>query len=768
MKRMQRVRRSPRPRQESMEEALSFHDTEKRSWIRRVPPEVWIFIFYFLVTVFLTWPIIIRFGSSIYGVPSDNLGGLWQLWWLRNFHQYSTSFTSCPLIGFPFGAHGSSVPIEPISFYFEWFLLLFLKEVVVYNIIILMNFVLSGITMYYLVRYLTRDRRVALFGGFAYLISNYIAFNSMYYLHLAMIQWMPLYILMLLRYLKKPGPRTAVYLILSGILVAGTSIHYALFMAIFTAAFLFGRFSAKRISLWREAKRLGLSEKIPWRVNKRTLALSLLVLLVLIVFITPFYYLPLSDLNPAGKWPTSPTPGQLRIEKYIEWNSASPREYIIPSPENPVLGNINKLFGQSRGSFSNALYVGWVLIILAVIGVFVTTRRKRKKNPTGTEPMLNHINEPVQKLSSNENLYITWGLVLAAVVAFMLSMKPYVHIGSTKIPLPSSLLMISVPWFRWYLRMSIIVVICLTILACFGLSRILNKLKGLWKEILLVSLMVILAVEMLLVPPFRYIDLSNVPRVFKKLEALPKGSAIAFYPMNETGLFVTGRLMNFQREFQKPMLNGAYDNSDGEALRRTVFNPYDDATPGILRRFDMNYFVYFKEQMPGAGVKTNEENLPPGLELMEKFEEKGIFRNAEVFKITAPKAELVPLYLGDISIPRMDSDLTTMRVMIFEGIIKILNFGGGDRRVTLRLPISNNTIDREIIIKSGERILFQRKLSRDQEIVADIPDLTIPKKGLDLHLIVHGAPVRLPDDEIVILGTQIGTVKLGDLAIVPL
>ncbi|MCJ7517943.1 MAG: hypothetical protein MUO18_08290, partial [Methanomassiliicoccales archaeon] len=325
------------------------------------------------------------------------------------------------------------------------------------------------------------------------------------------------------------------------------------------------------------------------------------------------------------------------------------------------------------------------------------------------------------------------------------------------------------PWFRWYLRISIIIVICLTILACFGLSRILNKLKGLWKETLLVSLMVILAIEMLNVPPFRYIDLSNVPRVFKKLEALPKGSAIAFYPMNETGLFLTSELMNFQREFQKPMLNGAYDNSDGEALRRTVFNPYDDATPCILRRFNIDYFVYFKERMLGAGEKTNGKHLlPPGLKLMEKVDEKGAFRNADVFRITAPKAELVPLYLGDINIPRTLSDMTTMRVMIVEGIIKILNFSGEDKQVTLRLPISNNTIDREIVIKSGERTLFQRKLSRDQEIVAEIPNLTIPKKGLDLHLIVHGPPARLSDDEIVILGTQIGTVTLGDLAIVPL
>jgi hypothetical protein len=769
VKRMQRVRRSPRPRQESMEEALSLHDTEKRSWIRRVPPEVWIFIFYFLVTVFLTWPIIIKFTSSIYGVPSDNLGALWQFWWMRNFSHFSTSYSQCPLIGFPFGARFFALPLEPIAFYFEHFLLLFFNEVVVYNLITLSNFVLSGITMYYLVRYLTGNRQVAFFGGFAFMISTNLAFNAMYFLNLAMMEWMPLYILMLLRFIKKPDRKGATFLFLSALLVAGTNIHYALFMGIFTAAFLFGRLVAKRVSLWRQAKRQGLTGKSSWGLNKKTFALSLFVLLVLILVITPFYYLPLSYLNPPGKWPTTTTPSQLRIEQYIEWNSASPIEYVLPSIENPALGGITRKLNVTRGSYSNSLYMGWALIVLAAIGIYFVIRRKYKNVDSiyeESETDLGNNTANASKSLTEENRYIGWGCILAAVVAFALSLKPYLHIASTKIPLPSSLLMIFVPWLRWYMRISIVIVLCLIILACFGLSRILDKLKGFYKEILLVSLTVIVAVEMLIVPPFRYVDLGKTPKVFERLATLPRNSAIAFYPMYETGLFITNTLMNFQREFQKPMLNGAPDNSDGEALRRTVFNPFNEATPGTLRRFNIDYLVYFKEQMAAEFGEKKAPALPPGLELVQDFKEKGGFRNANVFRITAPEAELVPLYLGDITIPRMSGAHDVLRLVGGDGIIKILNFSGKETRAALELPISNNTIEREVIIRTGDKTIWQSKMSVNDKVVAEIPDLTIPKKGLDLHIIVNGPAVRLPADEISLFGTQAATVALGELKIV--
>ena len=758
----------PATAQGNMLEPLELSSAEKRSWIRRIPPEVWIFLFYFLVTVFLTWPLIIRFGSSIYGVPSDNMGALYNFWWIRNFHLYGASYWSCPMIGFPFGARFFALPMEPVAFYFEWFLLLFLNEIVVYNFITITNFVLAGITMYYLVRYLTGNRQVAFFGGFALMISTYLAFNSMFFLNLAMVQWMPLFILMLLRYIKKPDWKSAMLLVLSGLLVAGTSVHYAVFMAVFTAAFLIGRLAAKRLSLWREARRQGSTERTSWNVNKKTMVLSLLVLLILIILVTPFYYLPLFQVNPPGKWPTTPTPGELRIEEYIEWNSARPIDYITPSIDNPTLGRITRELKLTRGSFTNALYIGWVLIILALIGVFSAMKRRgKKKEPVSGEQETTRENQSIITSASgaDENHYITWGLLLTAVVAFVLSLQPYVHIGSTKIPLPSYLLMVIVPWFRWYMRLSILVIICLVILACFGLSGVLSKLKRSYKAILLVSLTLILTFEMLIVPPFRNVDMRKEPRVFKELAGFPEDTAIAFYPLRETGIFITSTLMYYQKWFQKPMLNGAPDNSDGEALRRTVYNPYSEATPGILRRFNINYVVFFREQMSMPKDKKGATKLPTGLELAQRIEEKGKFDNADIYRITAPRASFVPIYLGNITVPQLDEGVTTARLMANEGTIRILNFSGKDTRVSLELPISNNVIGREVIIKSGDETIWQRKMSANTETVSVMPDVAIPRKGKDLHIIARGPVLRLPDDEIVQFGTLIASIRLGDLKI---
>ena len=51
-------------------------------------------------------------------------------------------------------------------------MLRFTTETVVYNLFITSSFALSGISMYYLVRHLTHDRRAAFFGGFVYLLGG--------------------------------------------------------------------------------------------------------------------------------------------------------------------------------------------------------------------------------------------------------------------------------------------------------------------------------------------------------------------------------------------------------------------------------------------------------------------------------------------------------------------------------------------------------------------------------------------------------------------
>lgn len=740
--------------------------------IRGIPAEAPTFLAYLAVTLFLTWPLITRFTTSIYGMPGDNLGEIWAGWWCRNAGSFGASASFCPLVGFPFGTELGTFPMEPLDLVFRRFFLLFFNEVIVYNLLMFLSFFLSGITMYYLVRYLTGDRRLAFFGGLAYLVMPFHAVHSLLIGGgLSMVQWMPLYILVLIKFTRKSSGKNAAYLALGAILVAGTSVHYALFMGVFTAAFLAGRFIAGRISLRRTLKSEGGEGEVPRGLNKKTLVMSLLVILVVVVVVLPFFYFSVAGSNQPGKWPTSITPGESRSGEVIVWGAASPADYILPNVYNPIMGEIFRT-GLSHGGrfWHRSLYAGWVIIVLAAIGLFFAARGK--DDPRFVSAGSGQGNTQVQTSpgvpvgGSTRYGQVTWGFASAALVCFVLSLKPEISFGSFTIPMPSKIFGSLAPWFRWYMRIGVVVNICLILIACFGFHWLLDRLKGRNWALLMVPLTIVLVLEMIIVPPFQNFRFDTIPEVFRGVTRLPENSTLAFYPVDEGGAFTTSNIRFYQRWFEKPMLNGASGNSDGEALRRTVYNPFNEATPGILSRFDISNLVLFDDWYRDADPDGQATSvLPPGLDLVESFDGEDAFGNAHIFRVSASKADLVPLYLGDISVPVLDEGTTTARLVVWEGVIRILNFSGGDAIVNLRLPVSNPFTPREVVIENGGQVLWRGDLDSGEEVVAEINDLVVPGEGIDLHLFTTGTIHRLTAREIPLFGTEFASFRVGDLGI---
>ena len=733
---------------------------KNHGWIRRLSPELPVFGFFLLVTFFLTWPLIIRFTGSIYGIPSDNLGILWHMWWVRNASSFGASASFCPLIGFPFGTAFSLLGMEPLGELTKRFLLLFTNEIIVYNLLTLTGFFLSGVTMYYLVRYLTGDRRAAFFGGFAYMITGWHAYHALFFNQLAATQWMPLYILMLLKFIRKPGIKTAILLCLSAILVAGMSIHFGLFMVIFTVAFLAGRLVHKRISERLRLKREGIKVKNPLVINRKTILLSLVVVLVLIVVLLPFAYLSLISGESGGgeqEWPTTAIPGELRTEDQYINQSARPLDYLLPDPYNPFLGRVVKEMdpGAFRG-FRQSLNIGWIVLFLAALGMVFLSRR------SGGKPKKLH------DFGGDDGRHIAWGFLTAGLVCFFLSLRPFINIGGVRIPLPSSLLSIFAPMFRWYLRLGIVVILCAIVLACFGLSRLLQGRKGFKREAILALFAAILALEVIIVPPFHTFNTKNVPMLISTIADLPGDPAIAFYPLDEEATFPNSALLFYQRSSEKPMLNGANALTDGETLRRTVYNPYNSATPGILRRFGLDYMAYYKINEGYYGRTESWDFDPtlvgPGFKFEMAYRESGLFNETYLFRVTAPPADLVPLYMGDFTVPRI-IDNRTARLILKEGVIRILNFTDTEVTATLRLPVRNLEHSREVTIDCNGKVLWDAALEGLEEITAVMEKLVIPPDGVELRLTVEGPVIILKDMDAWKFGAKAASVVTGDLEI---
>jgi len=728
--------------------------------LKLIPPELPIFGFFLLVTFFLTWPLVIRFTTSIYGIPSDNLGIIWQMWWTRSASGFGAGASFCPLIGFPFGSSVGLLGMEPLAWLTERFGLLLANEIVVYNLITLCGFFLSGITMYYLVRYLTGDRRAAFFGGFAYMITGWHAYHALFFNRLAATQWMPLYILMLLKFIKKPNVKSAILLCLSAILVAGMSIHFGLFMVIFTVAFLAGRLVHRRISERLRRKRENIKGKTPWDLNRKTLLLSLMVVLILIVTLFPFAYQSIISGETGGEeqeWPTTPIPGELRTEDQYVNQSARPLDYLLPDPYNPFLGRVARELdpGDFRG-FHQSLNIGWIVLILAVLGMVFMSRRGDGKP------------ERLHNSGGDYRQHTAWGFLTAGLVCFVLSLRPFINIGGVRIPLPSSLLSVFAPMFRWYLRLGIVVVLCAIVLACFGLSRLLERWKGFTRWAVLALFAVILAMEVVIVPPFHTFNTRDVPLLISTVADLPGDAALAFYPLDEQATFPNSTLLFYQRSSEKPMLNGAGALTDGETLRRTVYNPYNQATPGILRRFGLDYMAYYKINEGYYGRTElwdfDPALLGPGFSLESAYRESGLFDETYLFRVTAPPADLVPLYMGDFTVPRLIDDQTA-RLILKEGVIRILNFTGTNVTATLRLPVRNLEHSRQMTIDSDGKALWEAALESQEVTTAVIDELVIPPEGIELRLTVEGPVMILKDMEAWRFGAKAASIMTGDLEI---
>jgi hypothetical protein len=343
--------------------------------------EIVLFLFFLGVSIFLTWPLIIKFNTSIYGIPGDNLSAIWSFWWTKHAASLGGSASFTPFLGAPFGTKLAPIGAEFVNAFVNRFLLLFAGEIFVNNLMTLLGFWLSGITMYYLVRYLTRDKLVAALGGLAFVVVTYHAYQAMTIPILGFTQWMPLFILALIRAVEKRTWKWTVLACLAWLLCLGTNLHFGFFMLMFTVFFLIGRYLYIKYDQFRDRRSSHGKSRLRPSLDRPVLAMFLLAILVTVVAFSFVYF---SQKNTVvANWPTGASPGLVRAQFNQDWGAAMPYDYFVPSTLNPVIGSLL----PKRGAYQDTIYLGWSMLILAGIGLFLVfiKYRKKRKVPEGGE-----------------------------------------------------------------------------------------------------------------------------------------------------------------------------------------------------------------------------------------------------------------------------------------------------------------------------------------------------------------------------------------------
>ncbi len=154
---------------------------------------------YSLITIAITWPASRYLTSRVLGDNLDPVQTLWGFWWLRHAGELGGTPYFSPALWWPDGVslwfQTWDIPSAVLAVWpWTW-----VPEITVYNLLVLLTFPASGFAIYLLGRELFGGEIAPFLAGCLYTFSTYHLAHSQAQLHLASMQWSPLFVLWVTR-----------------------------------------------------------------------------------------------------------------------------------------------------------------------------------------------------------------------------------------------------------------------------------------------------------------------------------------------------------------------------------------------------------------------------------------------------------------------------------------------------------------------------------------------------------------------------------------
>ena len=419
---------------------------------------------FLVLSLVLTYPLARDLGTKVLGppAPGDNLQYVYKVWWFKYslFDLHASPFFN-PNMFYPFGYLMTlsettlSNTIFALPFTVLW------GEVVAYNLISLMSFVLSGFAMYLFVLHLTGNRVAGLLSGIVFAFNPYrMSHLGAGHLPLMGTQWLPLLFLYLKKMVVQQRSRDAFMAGLFYSLGALSAWYYAYIFAL--AGLLYVLLCGR-----------------PWRQNlwqRRFMKCGLVFALVCLLLVGPFV-LPVTQLWREGE--------RAQSLNYLDYFSASPLDFVYPNVMHPVWGP-SLIERYPQNIHENILFLGWIPLSLAAIALW------RQRDKTRTTFLWMALIFVVIALGTtlhwgNRRVYIAapvWlerlftlgmGFLTKRLALYPISSYALRVAGAVYIPLPTLLLVLYLPFFkamRVWARFGLIVVFSVAVLAGYGLQRL--------------------------------------------------------------------------------------------------------------------------------------------------------------------------------------------------------------------------------------------------------------------------------------------------------
>lgn len=523
-----------------------------------------------------------------------------------------------------------------------------------YNTIAIVAFVTSGYTMYLLARHLTGSSVAAFFSGALFTFAPYhIAKLYDSQLNLISVQFLPLFVLLVLIAYRSFAWKTILASSIVLILITMTDLYYALFSLIFLGLYAL----------------LCILQRPPRRTIRNIIATSICIVLPLLMIALPIFFLGQHAAQPFSDWK----------ERQI-LSSATPLDLVLPNPFSPLWGaQINSLQQRYRlGSGGTATGLG--VLIVAAVGAITQWRRVR-----------------------------IWTIL--AVILFVLELGPILVLNGyvTGIPLPYTLIDL-LPGATMGRRPNHLIVyrlVVLCIMAAYGLMSLRQRVRPRWRWLTTATIAALLVLDLL--PS----QLSTAPFAvspfYKQITTATHGAILELPPQPEQSTYLMAQLVHgrplvggyLSRNPENPVVkyaDGLHQLWNAKAEPMSILYPeWTQAIPYVLSSLDIEYVIIHLDNPESEQYAALENVLAPILDMVYRDPSLVAYqrRGAALANIVAMPSDMgwYPLESeGDRHWQWTDGTAELM----------IANYGTTTRETTLDFRISAFTHDRAMTIEQRE------------------------------------------------------------------
>jgi hypothetical protein len=500
-------------------------------------PWLWVALGYLLLTLINLGPVVLHLGTQLAGdnsTSSDVLESVWGIWWWRHalldLHQWPLQISA---LNYPDGLYFPLYPLMAQAYVFALPLAALTSPVFTYNVLLLLSLVASGLAGYALCREISGDALASFVGGliWAFFPAKMISAVAGH-LALVFLFAVPLAALGLMSTLKSPT-RAKSLLTSLALILAGT-IHptYLVYVLVpMVAAVLLSALSTEGRAFWR-----------------RDRLQALLAITVLTALPLALLALPLAQQLLRGNqavWTSSPD---------VVGFSPDALGFLVPSVDNPLVRSTPLApfaLKVMPYQYSFLIYAGWLPLLLAFIGGWT---QRAKSRP--------------------------W--VVLAIGGAILALGPLLKIGGdyARVPIAGEAYRVVMPyafimnwpfiqWSRTPGRLTVLVMLAVSVLATLGLQRLLKRLpQGRWTLLVVGVIAAATTMEYWVRFPFPSFS-AAVPASVTALRAATEAQAVLQVPIN--GYQDNERALYWQTVHQHALVGGRVYRDEADASQQYAF-----------------------------------------------------------------------------------------------------------------------------------------------------------------------------------------------------